>query len=142
MSLPSLHSVTYFFFQSLLSALCERLYSQPCLMGMARPLPSSPVTMPLAICLAFSFSILSRSFSSFLDEDGVKRFERRRVLRDVVGVELGVGRSLPSLSLPGGASASPAGGVLRSSVRLSADPRALLLDELRNDRKRTLAEEE
>lgn len=44
---------------------------------------------------------------------------------DVVGVELGVGRSLPSLSLPGTVSVSRVeGGVLRS--RLSAEPRALL----------------
>lgn len=57
---------------------------------------------------------------------------------DVVGVELGVGKSLPSLSLPGTASVSMVdGGVLRSSAKLSADPRALP-DELspKNDNKR------
>ena len=46
--------------------------------------------------------------------------------REVVGVELGVGKSLPSLSLPGKVSVSRTaleGGVLRS--RLSAEPRAL-----------------
>ena len=39
----------------------------------------------------------------------------------MVGVELGVCKSLPSLSLPG----TVDGGVLRSSDKLSADPRAL-----------------
>lgn len=48
-------------------------------MGIERPLPSSPF---------FSLS------SDFFDDDGMKRFERRRLLRDVVGVEVGVGRSL------------------------------------------------
>lgn len=46
--------------------------------------------------------------------------------REVVGVELGVGKSLPSLSFPGKVSVSRTaleGGVLRS--RLSAEPRAL-----------------
>jgi hypothetical protein len=46
--------------------------------------------------------------------------------REVVGVELGVGKSLPSLSLPGKVSVSRTaleGGVLRR--RLSAEPRAL-----------------
>lgn len=122
---------------------------------MARPLPNSP---PPLLFLAFSFSLFSRSLSSFLDDDGVNRFDLRLdFLRDpenntviainiyqdqidgstslpintyleVVGVELGVGKSLPSLSLPGTASVSIAeGGVVRSSDKLSADPRALLL---------------
>lgn len=125
------------------------------MIGMARPLPNSP---PPLLFLAFSFSLFSRSLSSFLDDDGVNRFDLRLdFLRDpenntviainiyqdqidgstslpintyleVVGVELGVGKSLPSLSLPGTASVSIAeGGVVRSSDKLSADPRALLL---------------
>ena len=54
----------------------------------------------------------------------------------MVGVELGVGKSLPSLSLPGTVSVSTVdGGVLRSSARLSTDPRALP-DELSTQRER------
>lgn len=48
------------------------------MIGIDRPLPSSPFF----------------SLSSVFFDDGMKRFERRRLLRDVVGVEVGVGRSL------------------------------------------------
>lgn len=48
-------------------------------MGIARPLPTSP--------------FLFLSFSSFFF-DGVKRLDFLRLLRDVVGVDDGVGRSL------------------------------------------------
>lgn len=51
---------------------------------MARPLPTSPF-------LLFSFSSL------FFE--GVKRLDFLRLFRDVVGVELGVGRSLLSLGV-------------------------------------------
>lgn len=88
---------------------------------MARPLPSSP---PPLLFLALSLSLFS--LSSFLDDDGVNKLDLRRDFLDVVGVELGVGKSLPSLSLPGTESVSIVeGGVLRSSAKLSADPRAL-----------------
>jgi hypothetical protein len=90
-------------------------------MGIARPLPSSP---PPLLFLAFSFSLFS--LSSFLDDDGVNKLDLLRDFLDVVGVELGVGKSFPSLSLPGTESVSIVdGGVLRSSAKLSADPRAL-----------------
>lgn len=87
-----------------------------CLMGMARPMPSSPWTSraPFLPCLSLSLSSL------FLD-DGVNRLERRRDLRDVVGVELGVGRSLPPPVVADDAvvmASAPFGGVWRS-VRLS-----------------------
>ena len=90
-------------------------------MGIARPLPSSP---PPLLFLAFSFSLFS--LSSFLDDEGVNKLDLLRDFLDVVGVELGVGKSFPSLSLPGTESVSIVdGGVLRSSAKLSADPRAL-----------------
>lgn len=54
--------------------------------GIARPLPNcSPV-------------VRHRFLSSFLD--GLNRLDRRRVLRVVVGVELGVGRSLTGTDSP------------------------------------------
>lgn len=83
MSRPSSHRVTYFFFHSLFSDLLLRLYRYPCLIGMARPLPSSP------------FLILS--CCSFFDEEGMNRLDLRRLFLEVVGVEVGVGSSL---SLP------------------------------------------
>jgi hypothetical protein len=56
----------------------------------------------------------------------VNKLDLLRDFLDVVGVELGVGKSFPSLSLPGTESVSIVdGGVLRSSAKLSADPRAL-----------------
>lgn len=51
-------------------------------MGIARPLPNSEF---------FNFS------SAFFD-DGMKRFDRRRLLREVVGVDDGVGRSFGSFA--------------------------------------------
>jgi len=79
-------------------------------------MPSSPWTSraPFLPCLSLSLSSL------FLD-DGVNRLERRRDLRDVVGVELGVGRSLPPPVVADDAvvmASAPFGGVWRS-VRLS-----------------------
>uniref|UniRef100_A0A1A9WU09 Uncharacterized protein n=1 Tax=Glossina brevipalpis TaxID=37001 RepID=A0A1A9WU09_9MUSC len=47
-----------------------------------RPLPSSP---------------FFKSFSPFFEDDGIKRLERRRDLRVAVGVDVGVGKSLPPL---------------------------------------------
>lgn len=65
-------------------------------MGIDRPLPSSPF---------FNLS------SPFFD-DGMNRLDRRRLLRDVVGVEVGVGKSF---SLPSFGADSPSG------CRLSTD---------------------
>lgn len=69
---------------------------------MARPLPSSPV-------------VRHRFLSSFLD--GLNRLDRLRVFRVVVGVELGVGKSLQGTDSP--AAPPPSNAVFVETLLLS-----------------------